>query len=69
MIRAQTCPVCDKELQPNAALDSPLFPFCCERCRLIDLYRWNSGQYAIIDELSPDRLAEELQGGDENEPQ
>jgi endogenous inhibitor of DNA gyrase (YacG/DUF329 family) len=67
MIRAQTCPVCNKELEPNAAIDSPLFPFCSERCRLVDLYRWNSGQYAIVDELTPDRLTEDLLDRDESE--
>ena len=29
-------------------------PFCSERCRKIDLFRWFDGRYAIVDELSPD---------------
>jgi uncharacterized protein len=31
------CPTCDKEFQPET---SPAMPFCCQRCRLIDLGRW-----------------------------
>ncbi len=31
-------------------------PFCSERCRKIDLFRWFDGRYAIVDELSPDSL-------------
>jgi uncharacterized protein len=31
------CPTCDKVFQPET---SPAMPFCCERCRLIDLGRW-----------------------------
>ncbi|NOR72775.1 MAG: DNA gyrase inhibitor YacG [Mariprofundaceae bacterium] len=37
------CPICKSELR-REALD---FPFCCERCRLIDLGRWSDGSYAI----------------------
>lgn len=27
--------------------DEPDFPFCSDRCRLIDLGKWASGQYVI----------------------
>lgn len=64
MIRPQTCPICETELASNAAAQSPLFPFCCERCKLIDLHRWTEGKYAIIDPLTPEKLLEELAGGD-----
>jgi uncharacterized protein len=37
------CPICKKEVQPG----DPEFPFCSERCRLIDLGNWASGKYAI----------------------
>ena len=29
------------------ALSAPLSPFCCERCRLLDLGNWAMGRYAI----------------------
>jgi endogenous inhibitor of DNA gyrase (YacG/DUF329 family) len=37
------CPVCKK---PTQAAD-PDFPFCSERCRLIDLGNWASGEYVV----------------------
>ncbi len=58
MIRPQTCPICGKELAPEAAAESPHFPFCSERCRLVDLYRWSEGQYAIVDPLTPEQQLE-----------
>jgi len=46
------CPICKK---PAKAADSD-FPFCSERCRLIDLGKWASGGYVIS---SPVNDAEE----------
>jgi uncharacterized protein len=37
------CPICKKEVQ----LGDPAFPFCSERCRLIDLGNWAAEKYAI----------------------
>jgi uncharacterized protein len=37
------CPICKKPVQ-NKDAD---FPFCSERCRLIDLGKWASGGYVI----------------------
>jgi len=37
------CPTCE---QPVKAGNSE-FPFCSERCRLIDLGKWASGAYVI----------------------
>jgi uncharacterized protein len=38
------CPHCSNEvLWP----DTPTYPFCSERCRLIDLGAWASGAYSI----------------------
>jgi len=37
------CPICQK---PTKATDAD-FPFCSERCRLIDLGKWASGGYVI----------------------
>ncbi len=27
--------------------DNPAFPFCSERCKMIDLHRWLGGEYRI----------------------
>lgn len=53
MIRPHTCPICHVELPPGAA-ESRWFPFCGERCRNVDLYRWGRGRYAIVEPLPPD---------------
>jgi endogenous inhibitor of DNA gyrase (YacG/DUF329 family) len=37
------CPICKKPV--NAGNED--FPFCNERCRLIDLGKWASGEYVI----------------------
>jgi endogenous inhibitor of DNA gyrase (YacG/DUF329 family) len=37
------CPICKKDVQPG----DPDFPFCSERCRLLDLGNWASGKYVI----------------------
>ena len=42
-LRSPRCPIC-KTRTPRAA---PQFPFCSERCRLIDLGKWASGKYVI----------------------
>jgi endogenous inhibitor of DNA gyrase (YacG/DUF329 family) len=59
------CPICKKEVKSP----SPDFPFCGERCRLLDLGKWASGGYVVsspvtdseegIDDGLPD-------GGDRN---
>jgi endogenous inhibitor of DNA gyrase (YacG/DUF329 family) len=41
------CPTCSKSYKINALADLPSFPFCTDRCRLIDLGRWIDGVYAI----------------------
>ena len=37
------CPTCKKLVKSK----NPEFPFCSERCRLIDLGKWASGQYVV----------------------
>ncbi len=37
------CPTCKKLVHSK----DPEFPFCSERCRLIDLGKWASGAYVI----------------------
>jgi endogenous inhibitor of DNA gyrase (YacG/DUF329 family) len=37
------CPICKKATKTT----DPDFPFCSDRCRLIDLGKWASGGYVI----------------------
>jgi endogenous inhibitor of DNA gyrase (YacG/DUF329 family) len=39
----------------------PDFPFCSQRCRLIDLGRWLGGSYRIAADPEEDRAAAKLQ--------
>lgn len=48
------CPICGKtipsnttELDGKVRINAPFFPFCSQRCRLIDLGAWLDGRYAI----------------------
>jgi endogenous inhibitor of DNA gyrase (YacG/DUF329 family) len=48
------CPICDKTFRGAKLEDLPGFPFCSERCRLIDLGRWIDGDYAIAGSPPPE---------------
>jgi endogenous inhibitor of DNA gyrase (YacG/DUF329 family) len=53
-----TCAICGKNLEANAARESPLYPFCSKRCKQVDLLRWCDGRYAVVNELDPEALME-----------
>jgi uncharacterized protein len=56
------CPTCKKLVLRS----EPEFPFCSQRCRLIDLGKWASGGYVISTPISdPERL--EHSPGEEDE--
>jgi endogenous inhibitor of DNA gyrase (YacG/DUF329 family) len=44
------CPICKKV---EVALGDPEFPFCSERCRVIDLGNWASEKYVVSSPASP----------------
>jgi uncharacterized protein len=41
------CPICKKLVRKR----DPEFPFCSERCRLLDLGKWASGAYVVSSPL------------------
>jgi len=45
------CPSCDRRVDP----EGEAFPFCCTRCKQVDLYRWLSGDMGLehLDEPEP----------------
>ena len=67
MIRPVTCPICRKPVAAPAEGTPHWFPFCSERCRQVDLLRWSQGKYAIVEPLTPERLAEEAEKADDGE--
>jgi uncharacterized protein len=42
-IRSLRCPICRKVVKAS----DPEYPFCGDRCRLLDLGKWASGGYVI----------------------
>ncbi len=49
------CPICSEPTTP----DAPTFPFCCDRCRKIDLGKWLDGKYTISRSIEESDLEEE----------
>ena len=51
------CPTCKRPIpDPKASEELPtFFPFCSERCKLVDLGRWFNGKYQIpvVDRENP----------------
>lgn len=45
------CPHCNKK--GTWKQDNPFRPFCCERCKIIDLGAWADQRYSIPSEDSP----------------
>ena len=43
--RVVSCPQCGKPVEWSPA--NRYRPFCSERCKMVDLDRWLTGQYAI----------------------
>lgn len=41
------CPICSKPFQVDRIDDLPSFPFCSDRCRLVDLGRWIDESYSF----------------------
>ena len=40
------CPICKKEV----AEGSPEYPFCSDRCRIIDLGNWSAEKYKVSED-------------------
>ncbi len=51
------CPTCHTPV----SLDNEDAPFCSDRCRLIDLGKWASGDYKISSPILDPDLLEELE--------
>jgi uncharacterized protein len=49
------CPICKKEV----AREAPDFPFCSERCRIIDLGNWASEKYKVPSSDRPEAASDE----------
>jgi endogenous inhibitor of DNA gyrase (YacG/DUF329 family) len=57
MSKIPLCPICHKALWAPDRQDHPrsrYFPFCSERCKLIDLGAWFDGNYRIGSPTGPE---------------
>jgi hypothetical protein len=52
-VRSLRCPTCRTLVLRSAAE----FPFCSQRCRLIDLGKWASGKYVVPTPVSEPEAA------------
>ncbi len=50
---AYRCVICQKPVRYDGGLPE-LYPFCSERCRMVDLGYWLHERYSIERELPPD---------------
>jgi endogenous inhibitor of DNA gyrase (YacG/DUF329 family) len=55
------CPICKQDVSP----DDAFFPFCSERCKIIDLGNWASEKYVISTPIQPEEPDGEGENGDE----
>jgi len=61
MARSLLCPTCKTQITAK----DPSFPFCSDRCRMIDLGKWASGGYRISSPIvDPDVLERIAEGED-----
>jgi uncharacterized protein len=58
MIRGR-CPTCGKPFEIERIDELPGFPFCSERCKLVDLGRWIDGAYSIPGPSAPEPEADQ----------
>jgi endogenous inhibitor of DNA gyrase (YacG/DUF329 family) len=52
------CPICKKPTDSETDAD---FPFCSERCRLLDLGNWASERYTISSPAFDESMFEDLE--------
>ncbi len=57
-IKALRCPTC----RTLVTAEDPEFPFCSDRCRVIDLGKWASEAYRISSPVHDPELLDELEG-------
>ncbi len=57
-VKVPRCPTCGQLVQSK----DEDFPFCSDRCRLIDLGKWASGAYKISSPVVDPEVLEDLGG-------
>ncbi|MHC4623340.1 MAG: DNA gyrase inhibitor YacG [Planctomycetota bacterium] len=63
------CPSCRKIVKPPSAEEcgeAEFFPFCSNRCKLVDLGAWLDAKYRIVPDRPPQDSAETSDGHSES---
>ena len=60
----RNCPICRKPTESEKDAD---FPFCSERCRMLDLGNWASEKYVVSEPVFDEDGAEESSLADPDE--
>ena len=60
--RETKCPTCKGTVPAEPEARTRDFPFCSERCRLVDLGRWLSGEYRVAGETATREPAQDSEG-------
>ena len=42
------CPICQKPVARTISGQVSFFPFCSERCRMVDLGKWLDSDYRVV---------------------
>jgi endogenous inhibitor of DNA gyrase (YacG/DUF329 family) len=58
------CPICKKPTDSEANTE---FPFCSERCRVVDLGNWASEKYVISEPVIDEDALEDSSPADPND--
>lgn len=48
------CPICSLPVAPPVPGQEGYFPFCSERCKMVDLGAWFDGDYKVQSDQSQD---------------
>jgi len=62
--RSISCPTCRKPVTAG----SEDFPFCSDRCRLLDLGKWASGGYVVSTPIQDLEQLENMPQGERRDP-
>lgn len=57
-VMKMNCPICRKPVDSETHAE---FPFCSERCRLLDLGNWSSEKYMVSESALDEDLFEKLE--------
>lgn len=67
-MKRYTCTICGRVAEYDGPLPA-VFPFCSERCKLVDLGRWFREQYTVEREIAPADADAGVPGGPRSRPE